>query len=171
MNNEDKLNALRCVVNVSNTDVINQSEKIIEENLLIREKLDFLQQEIFEILVAVRSPGTVEEFNSQKKRDSSIDWWKIVQTARKKHSETIDTYRNAEDIQYQSGFLMGIHCGIRELLILIEECNYEYVKEFGEESENSKLPPEQVKELQNMLLEERINNIIKLNLSVPEHFF
>ena len=51
------------------------------------------------------------------------------------------------------------------------ECNYEYVKEFGEESENSKLPPEQVKELQNMLLEERINNIIKLNLSVPEHFF
>ena len=48
MNNEDKLNALRCVVNVSNTDVINQSEKIIEENLLIREKLDFLQQEIFQ---------------------------------------------------------------------------------------------------------------------------
>ena len=165
MDNETKLNALRCVVNVCNTDIINKSEQNNKQDIVLKKKLQYINNELYDILWAMRRPDDLEEYYRILGSDSPKKYWDKSNEIKKKYSNIFNKLRDPDD---EGSFecLMGMIGGIREIIELVNNHDIEQIKQIkqidydSDDSDDS----DDLKHHQDSLIKQNLDNIFNMTL-------
>ena len=161
MDNENKLEALRCVLNEASSDTINAAENIKTHVSLFNEKAIDIINELSNILWATRRPDSLEEYYAELGDDAPIKLWEDANRIKEKYNVIFEKLRNGND--YDMGFLMGMIGGIGEISELFYNADLEHIKQFDYDEDMSY---KELKKLQDSLIESNIYNIFNMKLNL-----
>lgn len=172
------IDALKVVCDNHNNETIDNANEIIEGHNLFKEKCEFLEKELYTILLTSRKPENFEDFKECMNIDDlSVEkvnelWNKTVE-CRLKYKELFKSFSDAQSFYHYSRFL-GMVGGIRLMTELYDNCTdrdavlwacMDDMEAASEAGEDYDLEAE-FKKMKEQFINDNINDVFRMRLNL-----